>query len=317
VRLARRACTVGAPLVVASVCLAPLAPAADAKVDEATRGGSAAGASPPTGGDVSGGPASEPSASATAPLQLEPPGTSPVTPVRRRATYARLWAGVSIEAPELLVLPGGGGLCQLTAAALPVNSTGYYCTNPDGTDFPSRNGATQNNNLSADPSQSGHVNAGLRLGDVRAMALFDYALSPALLVGARVGYVLNAYPGQAAVTDRRAFGSKIHLEARATYLFGREPLKHRGYFPMVFAGLGVAEFDGHTAGSVTLANVAGQQPVNLWLTDGPYFIVVGGGIRYQFSMRTAFTLAARANVAFGVNGVLPTYGPEIGFQYGF
>jgi len=314
VRLARRACTVGAPLAVAWLCLASSAPAGDAPIEAGAKGGE--GGSSPTGVEVPRALAPEQAATTPPSRSVEPPGRAPV-PAGGGATYARVWVGVSVEAPELLFLPGGNGLCQLTAAALPVNSTGYYCTNPDGTDFPSRSGATQNANLSPDPSQSGHVAAGLRLGDVRAMVLFDYALSPSFLVGARLGYVFNAYPGQAAVTDRRAFGPKIHLEARATYLFGGRPLEHRGYSPMVFAGLGLAEFDGHTAGSVTLANLAGQQPVNIWLTDGPYFLVVGGGIRYQFSLRTAFTLAVRANVAFGVNGVLPTYGPEIGFQYGF
>jgi hypothetical protein len=62
--------------------------------------------------------------------------------------------------------------------------------------------------------------------------------------------------------------------------------------------------------------VAGQQPVNAWKTAGPFFFLVGGGIRYAFSPRAAVTLAARVNAALG-GGLLFTYGPEIGVQYGF
>jgi hypothetical protein len=85
---------------------------------------------------------------------------------------------------------------------------------------------------------------------------------------------------------------------------------------MGFAGLGLAEFDGHTTSVVTLSNVAGQQPVNVWRTDGPFFVMLGAGARYQFSPRAAFTGAVRLNIAVG-NGALLTYGPEIGIAYGF
>ena len=149
------------------------------------------------------------------------------------------------------------------------------------------------------------------------MAAFDYALSASFLLGARVGYVFNAYTGSVASANGKAFGPKLHLEARATYLFGHEPLAHAGFAPMVFLGTGVSEFDGHTTTVVTLDNVAGQQPVNVWLTDGPFFAALGAGMRYQFSLRAAFTLAARANAVFGGNGFLLTYGPEVGVLYGF
>lgn len=231
-------------------------------------------------------------------------------------TYAHVWIGISAELPEFLRMPEGDALCKLNAAALPLNSAGYYCTNPDGTDFPSRSSPTQNSNLQ-DPNQAGHVDGGIHVGDVRVMGVFDYALNPSFLLGARGGYVFNAYSGQAAVTNGKAFGPKIHLEARATYLFGSEPLKHTGFAPMVFLGAGVSEFDGHATSVVTLANVAGQQPVNVWLVDGPFFAALGAGVRYQFSLRAAFTLAARANGVFGGNGFLLTYGPEVGIQYGF
>jgi hypothetical protein len=229
--------------------------------------------------------------------------------------YARLWFGVAAELPEFLQIPAGQDLCKLTNAGLPSNSVGAYCTNPDGSDFPTRASRAQNDQLVQ--GQAGRSDGGLHTGDVRIMALFDYALSANLLVGARLGYVLSAYTGQAAVSAGHALGPKIHAEVRATYLFGSAPLAQVGFAPMVFVGTGISEFDGSVKGVVSQTNVAGQEPVNIWITDAPFFVALGGGIRYQFSVRAAFTLAARANAVIGASGLLMTYGPEVGIQYGF
>src|ERR1019366_5717297 len=103
--------------------------------------------------------------------------------------------------------------------------------------------------------------------------------------------------------------------------FGERPLSEIGFAPTVFAGLGISEFDGHAASIVSLATSTGHpptnQPVDIWITNGPWFLAVGGGVRYQFSQRAAFTGAARVNIAFGGAGALFTFGPEIAFQYGF
>jgi hypothetical protein len=202
--------------------------------------------------------------------------------------------------------------------ASPANSGNFYCTNPDGSDFPPRTpaGAMQNDNLM--PGQAGHVDGGVGIGNVRVMLAVDYAVLPNLLGGIRFGYVFNAYTGNAAVSDGRAFGPNLHIEARATYIHGRgQPLRDPGFAPMGFAGLGVSEFDWHTTSIVAFKNVALQTPVNVWYTDAPFFFVLGGGMRYQFSPRAAFTAAIRVNIAIGGNGVLPTVGPEVGVSYGF
>jgi hypothetical protein len=86
---------------------------------------------------------------------------------------------------------------------------------------------------------------------------------------------------------------------------------------MVLGGFGVSEFDGHVTTVVKQNNVQGETPVDAWKTDGPFFLLLGGGARYQFSLRAAFTAALRVNIALGGGGILPTYGPEIGVQYGF
>jgi len=115
----------------------------------------------------------------------------------------------------------------------------------------------------------------------------------------------------------RAYGRYWHSEVRGTYLLGEAPLARIGFAPLIFIGGGMAEFDGHVTGQATLSNVVGQHRVNIWITDAPWFVTAGGGFRYQFSIRTALTAAVRANASFPGNGLLPTFGPEIGFQYGF
>jgi hypothetical protein len=231
--------------------------------------------------------------------------------------YARWWIG-GAGAVDLLSLPTGNDLCVLTPNAVPANGSGYYCTNPDGSDFPTRANAGQNSSLI--PGQSGTVGGGLHGGDVRILLAVDYALTSSILVGGRIGAALNTYPGSQAVKDHHAFGSKLDWELRGTYVFGDAPLTREGFAPTVFAAAGMAEFDGHTASVVSMTSKAAvptSQPVNIWLTNGPWFLALGGGARYQFSPRFAFNMAARLNVAFGGAGALFSYGPELTLQYGF
>jgi hypothetical protein len=231
--------------------------------------------------------------------------------------YARIWVGASLSI-DFLAVPSGNDLCRLNpTTALPANSGNFYCTYPSGNDFPARTpqGAIDNGNLV--PGQAGHTDGGLGVGDVRVMLAADYAVLPNVLVGIRFGWVFNAYTGKAAVTDGRAFSPPLHVEARATYIYGRQPLHNPGFAPMGFAGLGISEFDWHTTSIVAFKNVALQEPVTVWYTDAPFFVVVGAGMRYQFSPRAAFTGAVRLNLAIGGNGVLPTLGPEVGVSYGF
>ncbi len=227
-------------------------------------------------------------------------------------TYARLWFGLS-GMLDFISLPSGTDVCLLNpGTAAPLNSGNLYCTNPDGSDFPRRDDrGTQNSQLH--PGTAGRIDGGMQPGNVRVMASFDYALSPALLVGARLGYVANAYTGKAAVADGHAWGPHLDAEVRGTYLFGTAPLANVGFAPMVFAGGGMSEFDGHVTTIVTLTT---QEPVNVWKTAGPFFLEAGGGVRYAFSLRAAFTAAARVNLALS-GGTLMTYGPELGIQYGF
>jgi hypothetical protein len=244
------------------------------------------------------------------------PAEEPSPKPRVGQPYVRYWIGVS-GALDFVSLPSTNDACALSSSSgNPVNSQGYTCTNLGGGDFPLRSDGGHEN-AAIVSGQAGTVGGGIRAGDVRVAVSFDYALNPSLLVGARLGYVLNSYDGSAAVHGGRAFGSNVEVEARATYLFGDEPLARVGFAPMVFGGLGLAEFDGHASTAVSLDSLAGQVPATAWVTDGPFFVELGGGARYAFSARIGLTLAARLNAVFGGSGFLATYGPEVGVAYGF
>jgi hypothetical protein len=150
------------------------------------------------------------------------------------------------------------------------------------------------------------------------MLTFDYALTANLLVGARVGVTLFKYPGQAAYDDGRAWSlasGRLYLDARGTWVFGENALT-KTFAPMVFAGVGAASFDVRTDSGIQLTT--GQSgTVQLWQTNGPFFVMAGGGVRLTLAEVLALTAALRVNGSFGANGFIPTLGPEVGMAYGF
>jgi hypothetical protein len=241
----------------------------------------------------------------------EPPAPVPEVEEGPRP-FARVWIGAQ-GSVDFVIAPAAQNVCKLTSKGYPVNSAGYFCTNPDGSDFPTRVSGEQNSHV----ADGGQASGGFQMGDIRALLALDYAATANVLIGGRFGYVINSYPGQAAVYLNKAFGAKVHAELRGTYVFGKDPLSRAGFAPMAFVGGGLAEFDTFVTTFVSLDNVVGRQPANAWLTNGPGFAVVGGGMRYQFSPRVAATGAARINGVFGGNGFLLTFGPEVSLQYGF
>jgi hypothetical protein len=274
-----------------------------------------------------------------APSSVEGPPMAPETLPHEQTTqveassheYARFWVGLA-GALDFVHLPAGQDLCRLDQSGTKlINTLHYYCTNTDSSDFPSRTDiGLQNNALDRmNTSRNGNVADSIALGNVRVFLAADYALTSNLLVGLRLGLVFREYPGsgtppldptvstKAAVHDgaTSSFGL-LHLEGRATYLFGRDPLAFAGLAPMVFAGGGISEFDASASDTVVLKTGA-PVPVNIWQTDGPGFLMAGAGVRWATSPHFALTAAARLNVAIGGSGVIPTAGPELGGQYGF
>ena len=153
-----------------------------------------------------------------------------------------------------------------------------------------------------------------RPNNIRLFLSVDYALGKNVLVGLRAGYVLSTAPTGSAFAP-------LHLEARLTYLFGKDAVSKKGVSPLVFAGVGAGEFDAFVPVTVVITNAANKVlsgTENAWLTAGPAFFSVGGGFRALFSPKVAMTAALKFEGAFGgTAGFLPGIAPELGLQYGF
>jgi hypothetical protein len=236
----------------------------------------------------------------------------------------KIWIGFAVGL-EWMALPQSDDVCKLNAVgSAPVNNVGYQCIDPStSANFPGTN-ATANNQIILGNSNGDSVGGGLLLGNVRLLASFDYALGMNFLLGARAGYVLftnpvsNPPPGPAF--------PPIHLEARVTYLFGKDALAS-SVAPMLFLAGGASEFDANIAVTVRMSAMppgtqgaypAGTRNENAWVTAGPLFGAAGVGVRFLASKGIAFTVAVKGQAAFGGSaGSLFGIAPEVGMQFGF
>jgi len=223
------------------------------------------------------------------------------------ATYSRVWLGVS-GAMDITVVPAGTDICARDAlSGAPVDAN-WACTSntPEGVDFPT--GATENASLVQ--GKSGDVNSGLQPANVRVKATLDFAVTPNLLLGIAIGYVAGAYQG--GVSPKFI---PLHLEARATWIFGNEPLMKSGFNVYGQLAGGAAEYDANLTVPVAQSNVAGARPVQAWHVGGPGFVALEAGLRYAFSPRAALSIGVRGTAAFGVS-FFPAFGPDVSLQLG-
>jgi hypothetical protein len=243
--------------------------------------------------------------------------TAPEVPGKGK--LRRLWIGLSASL-EFTLVGSADDVCKLDkTTATPINSGGYYCMD-GGADYPDRNdkAGTQNNNIEA-PSKADKVAGGGAFGNVRILISLEYALNPNFLLGFRGGLILNAYPGTAAQNDGKfsALGP-IHLEGRATYLIGKDALMKAGVAPYIMGALGYAQYTAKVGVSVRENPSPTNKQVDAWAVGGPFFVSLGGGIRYAFSPRAAFLFGPRVNFALGNGlGTFPSAALEAGMQFGF
>ncbi len=221
--------------------------------------------------------------------------------------FARIWLGLS-GSVDFTVLPAGTDVCTRDTSSGNSVDANWSCTSdtPQGTDFP----VDQTENATLVAGKSGTVNGGMQPANVRVKASFDYAITGNLLVGAAFGFVAGAYGGTVAPKF-----PPIHIEARATWVFGNEPLGHAGFAPYLQLAGGVAEYDSNLSITVSQNTFAGERPVQAWHVGGPGFLAFEGGLRYAFGARAALVLGVRATAAFGAS-FFPAFGPDMTLQFG-
>ncbi len=237
---------------------------------------------------------------------------------KKKDKPAKFWVGISGGA-DFAFIGSGDDVCLLDKkSALPSNAAGFYCTNSDGTDYPLRTDKGVQNGTIV-PGKSDQVKGGVVFpSNLRVMLTFDYAVNPNLLIGGRIGLVLNTYPGTAAGNDGKSGLAPIHAELRGTYVIGKDALLKAGPAPMVFLGAGASQFDGKVDVTVVETGTNGPKTVQAWTIAGPAFATFGGGLRFAFTPRAAFMLAPKISAAFGgAAGFLLAPGVEAGVHFGF
>jgi hypothetical protein len=230
-----------------------------------------------------------------------------------------------------------GGAASLDLVAMPAatdvcarNTTGtepgtepltpgnpYWCVDPSSNaPFPGDGGTNGRIATNGDLVQSG-----LRVGNLRLLVSVDCALTPNILLGGRIGYVLRTDPNPVVGAPFPPF----HAEARATYLFGDRAILQT-FAPMALVAMGLGEFDAYVPVPVFLNayNMGGvvrpRQALteNAWVTAGPAFVAAGGGVRVLLSDHVAATAAVKLEAAFGGSAnALFGGAPELAVQVGF
>jgi hypothetical protein len=241
----------------------------------------------------------------------------------------KIWVGLSVGF-DFQFVPSADDVCKLNPSngpnpLIPTNGNNYYCVTSDGSDYPYRPAdnadalanprGRENNNLVQGVSDK--VAGGGAFGNVRLMLSADYAINMNILLGVRLGYVLNTYPGQAAGVDGKSF-PPIHAELRGTYLIGEDALT-KPFAPYGMVGAGISTFEAAVKVSVVEQATGGAKiakDVDAWHLAGPAFITFGGGARVGLGARAALMAGLRVNFAFG-NDFAPSLGPEVGVVFGF
>ena len=237
--------------------------------------------------------------------------------------FPRVWIGAGLGF-DFLVLPAGDDVCKLNGSGNanqyePKNDAGYYCTRSDGTDYPSRTDKfVENGRL--DDGKAGKVESGLAPSNFRVWLSFDYALSANFLIGARLGLVLRTFPGSEPKNDGHALLAPFHLEARLTYLIGKDAII-QPIAPYLFLATGASQYDAKVTAPVVESGTPGTRNLDAWEIGGPWFASLGAGIRFAFGDRKnlALLLGGRGNLTLPVakSPVVPSFGPEANFQIGF
>ena len=232
----------------------------------------------------------------------------------RSAKPRRIWVGISASL-DVIALPTAENVCVHTMDGTgTLNTAGYECVDPStGANFPGTSGTLNRNIKQGSAANVGDaVNGGASVGNLRVMLSFDYALGMNVLLGARAGYVFFTDPASA---PGPAF-APIHLEARATFLFGKDALA-RAVAPTLLVAAGAGEFDASIRLGVQMQNGPSRRE-NAWLTAGPLFGAIGPGVRFLLGHSVAASVAVKGEGAFGgVAGFLFGFAPEVGMQLGF
>lgn len=201
-----------------------------------------------------------------------------------------------------------GDLAYMTDANIcsPGAPSNYYCTDESGAHY------------TGHPQPNDNVASGFAYSTTRLVLGYERLLFAGFSAGAFAGYAFRFAPTP---EGRKAF-FPLHLEARATYTFGRAPFEDDGdrLAPFVFLAFGVAQVDTHVVIRVNeipceaKVSPACKRDLDAFRLTGNVFTTLGGGVRFRIEGPHAILGAMRATALFGDGGFVLS--PEIAYQFG-
>ncbi len=247
--------------------------------------------------------------------------------------YKKIWVGVHIA--QDIALVGGDNICTPESQA----SDNFACYLPDDRE---RVYDPEYFNLNG---RSGRVPTGTVAATTRFLLSLDYAVTPNIMVGTRVGFAINGGPPGGRVVkypDRtpgmapapynlgytiESVPSKgqdflpYHFELRASYWFGNNVLAKSGLRPYVHVGGGLAQVDAKVSVNVHDDDTDFANPkldnttVDAWKKLGKGFITIGGGAQWAFGQK--FALQANLNAMYMLSATGIVLQPSLGAVMGF
>jgi hypothetical protein len=157
--------------------------------------------------------------------------------------YKKNWVGLHFAHDFAIV--GGDDVCSVTSQ----RDNAFACFTRNGDQpFPGPvpNGPAQ----AAQPGTNNRIATGFSAPGkttMRVLASYERVLIPNLTVGGRLGFAFNGGPKP---PNGAAF-LPLHVEGRAAYYFGKNPLGKKGLRPYVHVGGGLAQVDAKLPVKVT------------------------------------------------------------------
>ncbi len=196
-----------------------------------------------------------------------------------RPLRKRNWLSVAFQTDALLV-PSAANACA--------GGTGYTCFGSNGSYYAGVPLAGADD----------QVNGGVAVATSRVLLGYDRALGESVTLGVRSGYAIAGGPQRPGAS---AF-LPVHLEARATYWLGENPLARSGFRFFVVAAGGMAQVDASVPVDVYESAHAYQsqqsQDYRAWKKAGLAFGALGGGGMYAITPATGIVVEAKAMELF-------------------
>jgi hypothetical protein len=235
-----------------------------------------------------------------------------------KAVLGRWLVGIHV-ALDTWLSPAAKNVCGGSNAA----SGDYNCYNAGSTKINEDPNDPQHWNFipMADANFGGNIKTTLVPATVRVLASVDYAITPKITAGGRLGMAFRGGPAsihydQGVPSQNKSF-LPVHVELRGAYWF--KPLDVPGLHPYVALGFGVAQVDAKVPLTVWADNSANQpkleRSLDAWRKMGTTFAAIGFGGLVNVGKRNALQLNVNAMYMLPSTGIVLE--PSFGYVRGF